>query len=99
MYIYNTTHHFPPPLTHTECALLSLDNGDVTFTNGVAINSVATHTCEPGYRLLPEGGQVRTCSASGWSGQDVTCGELVFPIFNTEWCVCALRSIIILSSI
>ena len=58
---------------------MSLDNGDVTFTNGMAINSVATHTCETGYRLLPVGGQVRTCSASGWSGQDVTCGELVFP--------------------
>ena len=71
-------------LTHAECASLSLDNGDMTFTNGVAINSVATHTCDPGYRLLPEGGQVRTCSTDGWSGQDVTCSEF-FMHTVTSW--------------
>ena len=58
---------------YTGCGSLIIENGIVNYTNGVAIGSIATHTCNSGYRLLPEGGEMRTCSRSGWDGQDVTC--------------------------
>ena len=49
------------------------------------VGSVATHTCISGYRLLmQDGGNTRTCSRSGWSGQisyvvsDVKIDTLIF---------------------
>ena len=43
------------------------------------IGSVATHTCNPGYQLSPQGEATRTCSTNGWSDQNFTCerGECV----------------------
>ena len=59
------------------CPSLSLENGYVSYTPANReVGSVATHTCNSGYRLLPQGGETRTCTSNnGWDGQDVTCGE------------------------
>ena len=69
----------PPPLfptlTHTGCGPLTTANGDVSYSDGFLIGSVATHSCNPNHQLLPMGGAMRNCSVSGWSGQDVTCSE------------------------
>ena len=58
---------------YTGCGSLIIVNGLVNYTNSFAVGSVATHICNSGYRLLPEGGEIRTCSRDGWDGQDVTC--------------------------
>ena len=56
------------------CGLLSLDNGDVNYTKGLVVGSVATHTCNPGYQLLPQGGEIRSCTRdNGWGGQNIMC--------------------------
>lgn len=47
----------------------------MNYTNGIAVGSIATYTCNSGYRLLPEGREMRTCTRSGWDGQDVTCAR------------------------
>ena len=76
-------------LTHTTgtvCPALTLTNGVVSYSvepSGVErdIGSVATHTCNSGYRLEVNNtqavGNTRTCNISGpgWSGQDFMCGE------------------------
>ena len=82
-----TTHTLS--LTHTVCPALSLDNGIVSHSveMGVErnIGSVATHTCDSGFRLIPQGmGNTRTCSISGWSDPGFMCGEYFMSIFTTE---------------
>ena len=71
-------------LAHTVCPDLILANGAVSYSDvgsGVErdVGSVATHTCNPGFRLEVNNawavGNTRTCSTSGWDGQDFTCGE------------------------
>ena len=66
------------------CPDLTLANGAVSYSDvgsGVErdIGSVATHTCNPGFRLEVDNaqavGNTRTCGTSGWDGQDLTCGE------------------------
>ena len=61
------------------CPSLSLENGDVSYSiTNRDIGSVATHTCNPGYRLSPQGGATRICTINnGWDGQNVTCGEQI----------------------
>ena len=52
------------------------------------IGSVATHTCNSGYRLEVNNaqavGNTQTCSTSGWDGLDFTCGEYFMLNFSTE---------------
>ena len=50
------------------------------------IESVATHTCKPGYQL--QGGETRICRDDGWSGQDVTCGECILNFVSFLEDVC-----------
>ena len=60
--------------THTECGQLSTpDSGSIRYSNDFAIGSVATYTCNTGYRR--EGGLTQTCTFDGWDSQNVTCGE------------------------
>ena len=69
--------------TGTVCPALTLTNGAVSYSmpNGVErdIGSVATHTCNSGYRLEVNNaravGNTRTCSEDGWDGRNFTCGE------------------------
>ena len=66
---------------HTVCPALTLVSGTVSYSmensNVVRdVGSVATHTCDPRFRLLTQGmGNTRTCNMSGWSDQDFMCGE------------------------
>ena len=61
------------------CPSLTLDNGDISFSNLLFVGSVATHTCdrENGYVLSGVDVSVmestRTCALSGWSGTEITC--------------------------
>ena len=66
------------------CPALTLANGAVSYSDvgsGVErdIGSVATHTCNSGFRLEVNDtqavGNTRTCNTNGWNGQDFTCGE------------------------
>lgn len=59
------------------CGQLSLENGMVTYTNRYIVGSVATHTCDTGYRV--EGDATWTCTESGWDGQNITCGKHTQP--------------------
>ena len=46
--------------------------GDINYSKGQAINSVATYRCDDGYNLI--GSEKRTCQANGtWSGEDPFC--------------------------
>ncbi len=46
-------------------------NGTVSLSQGSFYGSVATYTCNQGYRL--QGGATRTCDELGWSGSAPTC--------------------------
>ena len=72
--------------THTVCPALTLANGAVSYSDvgsGVErdVGSVATHTCNSGFRLEVNDaqavGNTRTCSTTGWDGQDFMCGEYI----------------------
>ena len=63
----------PYPLTYAGCGQLSLDNGTVTYTARYAIGSVATYTCNAGYRRV--GDATRDCTTSGWDDRNITCGK------------------------
>ena len=63
--------------TYTVCPSLSLDNGNVIYSQANRdVGSVATHICNSGFQLLPaQSGETRTCTTSGWSGlENFTCG-------------------------
>ena len=76
MHAHVHTHACTHTHTHTVCSLLCLENGDVTYSpTNRDVGSVATHTCNSGYLLSPQGGETRTCTSNGWDGQNVTCGE------------------------
>ena len=71
-------------LVRIVCPALTLANGAVSYSDvgsGVErdVGSMATHTCNSGFRLEANNaqgvGNTRTCSTSGWDGQDFTCGE------------------------
>jgi hypothetical protein len=70
-YMYMHTH------IHAVCPSLSLDNGDVRYSLASRdIGSVATYTCDPGYRSSsPQAGMTRTCSVNGWSDLNFTCEQ------------------------
>ena len=78
--------------TGTACTALTLANGAVSYSmpSGVErdVRSVATHTCNSGFRLEVNNTQAventRTCSTSGWDGLDFTCGEYFMLNFSTE---------------
>ena len=74
MYTHAHTHTH----SHAVCPSLSLANGDVSYLPADRdIGSVATYTCNPGYRLTsPQTGMTRTCSINGWSSQTFTCGKV-----------------------
>ena len=78
-HIHSHTHTHTHAHTHTHihyvgCGLLNLDNGAVSYTNGLVVGSVATHTCNPGYQLLSQGRETRTCNReNGWTDQDIIC--------------------------
>ena len=56
------------------CGLLpNLDNGAVSYTNGAVVGSVATHACNSGYQLSPQGNETRTCTRNGWDSQNFSC--------------------------
>ncbi len=55
----------------------------VTYNdNTLGLNTVATHTCNPGYTLTT-GTNTRTCGTNtggdedGWSGADLICGGMI----------------------
>ena len=62
-------------LFHTvlECPMLrNPDNGQITYTNGLKVGSVATYACFQGYAI--NGSETQTCQADGtWSGSHPTC--------------------------
>ena len=76
---------------HIVCPALTLANGAVSYfmPSGVEqdVGSVATHTCNSGFRLEVNNaqavGNTRTCNTSGWDGQDFTCGEYFMSNFST----------------
>ena len=74
---YMHTHTHAHAHTHciTVCPSLSLANGNVSYSPADRdIRSVATYTCNPGYRLSsPQAGMTRTCSVNGWSNQTFIC--------------------------
>ena len=72
------THMHTLTYSHAVCPSLSLANGDVSYSPANRdIGSVATYTCNPGYRLTsPQAGMTRTCSINGWSSQTFTCGKV-----------------------
>ena len=76
------THAHTHTYTHTVCPLLSLENGNVMYSpTNRGVGSVATHTCNTGYRLSPQGGETRTCNSNiSWDGQNVTCGKYTLPL-------------------
>ena len=76
------THMYTHMYTHIVCPLLNLDNGNVMYSpTNRGVGSVATHTCNAGYRLSPQGGETRTCNSNiSWDGQNVTCGKYTLPL-------------------
>ena len=53
-------------------ALTNPMNGDIMFSNGTFVGSVATYSCTMGFESV--GSETRTCqSGSGWSGMDPSC--------------------------
>ena len=67
--------------TVVDCGQLSLANGEVSYSFNTAYNSVATYSCDDGYRL--DGTNTRTCLASGdWSGSPPTCSGK----YNEHFC-------------
>ncbi len=57
-------------------ALASIPNGAIAYDPDMIadydVGTVATHSCDPGFRLL--GSETRVCSASGrWSGSIPVC--------------------------
>ena len=77
---YYYTYAYIHTCTSTVCPSLSLANGDVSYSpTNRDIGSVATYTCNPGYRLSsPQAGMTRICSVNGWSDQNFTCGIMSF---------------------
>ena len=84
-YMCACTHTHTHMYTHTVCPLLSLDNGNVMYSpTNRGVGSVATHTCNTGYRLSPQGGETRTCNSNiSWDGQNVTCGKYTLPLASS----------------
>ena len=60
------------------------DNGQVTFSNGFMIGSVATYECSQGFTL--EGDVTQTCQADGtWSGVPATCARKFIAVVNSSY--------------
>ncbi len=62
-------------LSFAGCGTLTLPNGNVSYSNAQLVGSVATYSCNAyeGY-VLPEGTvATRTCTVSGWTGNNLTC--------------------------
>jgi hypothetical protein len=88
---------------HIVCPALTLANGAVSYSAEGStverdVGSVATHTCNFGFRLEVDNAMspqatenTRTCSTSGWSGQDFVCGEwFSYDIVLSEThCMCS----------
>ena len=55
------------------CPALSLDNGEITYSDRFAPGSVATFTCNEGFRLDPPCTNTRSCTMDGWTGFNYTC--------------------------
>ena len=53
-----------------DCGELSVENGEVHYTNLFLIGSVATFTCNEGY---VSNNRIQVCTTDGWSGSDFTC--------------------------
>ena len=88
--MHGVEHHLLQHLVHAALYILcasspvvclslpSLNNGWISYTDStLGLNTVATHSCEPGYKLTG-GTSMRTCTVSGWDGTALTCtGESV----------------------
>lgn len=65
-------------MKYTGCNQIDLANGDIRFSDGLLVDSVATHTCNRAngyvFRSEEEADMLtRTCGVEGWSGSDITC--------------------------
>ena len=83
IHTHTNTHIHTHTHTHTACQELEAPaHGNVTYSNGIAKNSVASFSCQPPYTLL--GTQTKTCgSRSTWSGSQPECvGE---PYTYIHW--------------
>ena len=57
-----------------DCGNLTLNDGDITYTNGTVYNSEASLTCHEGYDLLPDTLTTATCLSNGsWSNDEPNC--------------------------
>ena len=83
LYTHTHTHSYTCTCT-TVCPSLSLTNGDVSYSPAERdIGSVATYTCNPGYRLSsPQAGKIRTCSVNGWSNQTFICERCEYILYS-----------------
>ena len=76
--------YYPPVVPHcthtnnsTACHELTVpEHGNITFSKGIAVTSVANITCQPPYILL-SGSELRTCvqgrTRGTWNGTQPTC--------------------------
>ena len=55
------------------CGLLVVDNAEITYSNNLEFESVANHTCNPGFLL--NGSATRNCGSCRWEGIAPSCGE------------------------
>ena len=59
-----------------------IDNGELTYSNGLLVGSVASYTCNDGY--APEGRAARTCLESGrWSDEIPICRRKLWVSFSS----------------
>ena len=59
------------------------DNGEVTYSDGLSVGSVASYTCNDGYAL--EGRANRTCLESGrWSDEIPICRCKLHISFSSQ---------------
>ena len=52
---------------------MSVENGDISYSDRFLVGSVASYTCDTGFELQPPCNNTRTCTPSGWTNQDYTC--------------------------
>ena len=66
------TAHVTPHFFFSDCGpLLDPVNGSVNISSGTTFSKKAFYSCDSGFRVT--GGNIRICTADGWSGMAPVC--------------------------